>query len=285
MSRLLPASRVTTLPDGSCFWSVIDVAAAAGLRGPAKNRALRFALEPDLPLPLEDVHAVFLATGDGSITACACRRDELDRLAENADVVNPETVPEWIACNQAAAEINLLDGDVTSARVRRTRVARVVLLLVVAALLSLIVSVGFVRRTQALNQIENDLRAAIKSAQGLVLPPAGPNAQPASIRLAAALRDVSIASGSVQQSSEQPATDALRMVLESWPEGTRLKRLSIGKQDIRIDLTMQAEHDPSGFIAGLEGLQGWKLSAPVIRRSQSETTISLSLQRTEEDAG
>jgi len=285
MSVLLPSSRVTMLPADSCFWSVIDGSVAGGLRGPAKTRAMLYALEPDLPLPIEDVHAVFLANGDGSIAACACRRDELARLAESADVVTPEEIPEWIACDAAAAEINLLGSGVSSVRVRRTQRTQLAVLLAVSILLSGFVSAGLYRRGQALGQDENDLRAAINSAQSLVLPPAGPNAQPASIRLAAALRTVSFENGSVQQSTAPPATDSLGQVLATWPGDARLKRLTIGKQDIRIDLTMPAEQDPSRFIGKLEELKGWKLSAPVIRRSQNETTLSLSLQRTEEGAG
>ncbi|HED54116.1 MAG TPA: hypothetical protein ENJ00_07935 [Phycisphaerales bacterium] len=282
MTALLPTSRTVTLPDESLYWSVLDGASVSGLRAPAKERALHYALEPDLPLPIDEIHAVFHTNKDGTITACACTREQLDRLARVADVIVPAGVPGWINCEAPASAFNLLGGVLVSSRLRRTRRVQLMVLCVVFAALSGMLSIGFARRSEAYKHEQHELSAAIESAQRLILPPAGPHAQPASIRLAAMLRSISSETEPNAKTILPAATDPLRQILAIWPEGSRLKRLSIGKRDIRIDLTLPADHDPTGFIDGIEHLDGWRLSAPVLQRSPDETSLSLSLQRTEE---
>jgi len=280
-----PTSRVTTLKADECYWSVLDGSVADGLRGKARQRALLFALEQDLPMPIDEIHAVFLARPGGQIIACACPRDLLVQLAEDADVVHPEAIPDWLDCDQDAVDFDLLGGDILSKRVRRMGAMHLVTVLLVCTLLSSLLTVGFVIRSRAFEQERQDARAATNAAQGLVLPPAGAGAQPTSIRLAALLRTVNSHSDTVMNSDFVSATDSLEQILARWPQDVRLQRLTVGKLDIRIDLTMPADLDPSLFIGALEELNDWTLSAPVVRRSQESTSVSLSLQRAERAAG
>jgi len=258
---------------------VLDAPVADGLRGKARVRALLFALEQDLPLPVDDIHAVFVAGSDNRIIACACLRDHLVRLAAFSDVVHPVEIPGWLDCDRGAAEFNLLGGEIASNRVRRMGVVQLVAVLLVCTLLSGLLSTGFVLRSRAFERVRQDAHAATSAAQRLVLPPAGAGAQPASIRLAALVRTVNANSLAVTDSDFVPATDSLEQILARWPQDVRLQRLTVGKQDIRIDLTMPVSLDPSLLIGALEDLEGWVLSAPVIRRSQETTAVSLSLQR------
>ena len=148
--------------------------------------------------------------------------------------------------------------------------------------LSVLLTLGFLHRSKAYSEHHAAAADATQRARSLVLPPAGPSAQPASIRLEALLRSTDSLQGSTRSSDFPPASESLAQLLSLWPEGVRLQRLSLGKRDIRIDLTMPLGLDPSILIERLETIQGWKLSAPVIRRSSSSTSVSLSLQRAEE---
>src|SRR5690606_11659430 len=154
--------------------------------------------------------------------------------------------------------------------------------LTVCLCLSVLLTLGFLHRSNSYSEHHAAAADAADRARSLVLPPAGPNAQPASIRLAALLRSTDSLQGSTRSSDFPPASESLAQLLSLWPEGVRLQRLALGKRDIRIDLTMPLGLDPSHLIERLETMQGWKLSAPVIRRSSSSTSVSLSLQRAEE---
>lgn len=158
---------------------------------------------------------------------------------------------------------------------------RTAALLAVCAAISALLTLGMLRRAHTSEQEHLDLQSAIASAQGLVLPPAGPNAQPASIRLAAELRAVFSTGPRSIEAGLDPATDTLRDILARWPAEARLKRLSIGKRDTRIDLSLPADADPAPLLADLESVHGWALSAPVIRPSPAETSVSIGLQRKE----
>lgn len=281
MKPLLPRSRIGSLPADRLYWSRLDDSAAAGLRGPARTRALRFALEPELPLPIEEVVAVF-ASAEGGIAACACRRDELEAIAERADVVLPESVPEWLGCPIDPSSLDLLRGTTPSRRVRHASLAQGAVLLALVVALSAAVTLGMLRRAEGLKDAQRDIRSAIASAQDLVLPPVGPSAQPASIRLAAELRRVDPSPSTSVEDRFPHATHTLEQILSRWPAEARLQRLAVGKRDIRLDLGLPAGQDPSELLGNLETLEGWSLAAPVIRQSPSGTTLSISLQRAAE---
>ena len=281
MTTFLPRARISTIEEHHLYWARLDASCVAGLRGKARTRALRYALEPELPVTIEDVATVFASTQDGRVIACACPFAELQRLAPAADMALPASVPNWLGTNLPATAFDLLRDTTSSERVRRTRRMRAAALLAVCAAVSALLTFGMLRRASGFDHRLVDLQIAITSTQDLVLPPAGPNAQPASIRLAAELRAVSSTEMRTVESELIPATNTLREVLARWPDDARLKRLSIGKRDTRIELTLPADADPAPLLADLESVDGWTLAAPIIRPSQIETSISIGLQRKE----
>lgn len=281
MTSLIPQSRTITIPENHLYWAFLDVSAIEGLRGRARTRALQYALEPELPAAIEDVATAFACTEDGRVIACACPFDELQRLASSADMAVPASIPNWLGTDLPATAFDFMRDTTSSERVRRTRRMRAGALLAVCAAVSSLATLGMIRRAGEFEQRLGNLQNAIATAQDLVLPPAGPNAQPASIRLAAELRAVSSTEMRTVESDLTPATNTLREVLARWPEDARLKRLSIGKRDTRIELTLPADADPAPLLADLESVDGWTLAAPVIRPSQTETSVSIGLQRKE----
>ncbi|RNC81181.1 MAG: hypothetical protein ED559_05110 [Phycisphaera sp.] len=282
MSPALPRSRVAAIPSEACFWSVLDASATDGLRGKTQKRALLYALEPDLPVPIDEVEALFRAEPNGAITACACRRDRLEDIAKAADIAVPDSVPSWLETSHVASNFDLLQGSIVSGRSRHARRTLIASVFVVGLIISSMLMIGFLNRTKAYNTQRDDAASATSLAQELVLPPAGPNSQPASIRLAAMLRSTSTHKHDNQDNSFTPASESLEQILSIWPDGARLQRLSVGKQDVRVDLSMPIELDPTNFIEHLETLEGWSLSAPSIRRTTSTTSVSVSLQRKQE---
>lgn len=281
MSPVLPRARVATVPADRLYWARLGGSAASGLRGRARESALRFALEPELPVPIEEVATVFVTGDDGDFVACAGSVEELGALRLTADVALPESVPEWLETELSAGAFDLLRGLPPAGRVRRAGRVRTAALVLVCTALSALVTTGMLRRADAAEREREDLTQAIAAAQGLVLTPAGPNAQPASIRLAAELRAVTAANVDSGAGASPDAVLALREVLARWPEGARLKRLSVGKRDIRADLSLPAGADPAALLASLESVEGWSLAAPVIRQSLAETAVSIGLTRTE----
>lgn len=281
MSTLLPISRMVTIPEDRLYWARLDSSVVQGLTGRARTRALRYALEPELPVAIEDLAAVFAQDTNGDTIACACPRDELGHLALNADMALPASVPTWLGTEVPASAFDLMRDAAPSGRVQRTERVRTAALLFTCAAIGTLMTLGMLRRANAFERELGELQIAITSAQGLVLPPAGPNAQPASIRLAAELRSVNSAERGTVESNLTPATGTLREILTRWPDDARLKRLSIGKRDTRIELTLPANADPAPLMAELESVGGWTLSAPIIRPSQTETSVSIGLQRQE----
>ena len=285
MRLALPKSRVATLDTEDCFWAALDASASSGLRGKARRRALLFALEQELPLPLEEIHAVFVEQPHGKVAACASKRDVLIRLAESADIVIPKTVPGWLECDREPSTFNLLSDGCASRRASRLRTVSCIGVVVLLGILSGLLTAGFAIRDSGFQRQRENTLNAILAAQNLVLPPAGAGVQPASIRLAALLRTTKTNTQFIGDTGSPPATDALEQVLARWPQDAQLQRLAIGKRDIRIDLTMPSDFDPSVFIGALENVAGWALSAPVVRRSDVTTSVSLRLQRLEGAGG
>lgn len=277
----LPRARIQTVPASDCYWAVIDADIARGLRGRKRTQALLFAAEPEFPVPIETLKVCFREETSGTVTACAYPHEILQGLARSADVVHPASLPQWIETQHEPESFSLLGDAVISPRQRRAHTVLVASFFLIGLITSGLLAAGFARRASSYERTELAVNAALQDAQDLVLTPAGPNSQPASIRLAALVREVESLSARPEREAVEPATEPLSAVLRSWPEDARLERLSIGKRDIRIDLTLPPEEDPARFISKVESLEGWTLSTPVIRRSKASITLSLGLQRTE----
>lgn len=304
MTRPKPseADRGHVVWPATCFyWSEID-ASALGAR-PAR-RELRYLLESDLPLPLEDVHPVFApladapgaAGGGRRVLACAVEHERLrTELPEDAVSLRPADVPEFLAGRLDCAALNLLVGRWEPARVRRLRRTWMVCAIVLAALCLGSVSWGIQRRTAferdgalAAERLRRDvLSAAIGPAGAL------PNADmvlASELSRLRATRQAPPGAGGDDERSIDAAT-ILADVLRVWPTDVHLRTESVAAsgEGVSIAGSVPTSADAQKVAdalarlgAGARGDGAWRIDQPRFETRRDGVSVAIRIRREED---
>jgi len=171
-------------PPERFYWAVLDTSILPDrARWWRRSREqYEYLLEPFLPIPISDVHAVYEPIDDDRVLACAVERRVLEgEIPAGAVTLSPSGAPpvtsevddegdllgETLAAR--ALRMNLLTGSYAPAPVRRTR-AR--LRRTVFALLTLVfafILLGLERRIRAAGEQQSTLATAIRDVQASVL--------------------------------------------------------------------------------------------------------------------
>lgn len=267
------APRHLTWPATRCYFALLDASGIPSSERVTEER-LRFFLEPDLPEPLDEVHAVFHPLGGRRWLACAVRRDLLEReVPESAVTLVPDSVPEALraAIGEAVepAALQLLVGPyearaVRSARLRVLGVVAAALLLTLGAVLY-----GLEQRIALRDARVEKLRLnrASRVEDALGPPPPG-QALPPELRLLAELR-------ALRQTRRQgdalaapfDATDALAQLLSAWPESlaTRTDSLIVTEAAVHARGTVGASDDAQALADATGSLAGYQASFPGVQ--------------------
>ena len=131
-------------------------------------------LQEDLPVPVEDIHAVGAVGVDGRLVVCAARRDALRDVPADVLRLSPEDVPAFIEPKIDAAAFNLLVGDFEPVSLRKERGRRTAMLTAAAVAIACILSVGLSRRAEAWNKASDQARAATSTVTNAYSSTAGP---------------------------------------------------------------------------------------------------------------
>lgn len=260
------------------FWALIDASVLpAGER--VSDERLRFMLEPELPLPLEDVHADFVpVTGsEKRFVACALPRIVLrEETPSGALTIGPSEAPAFVreAVGERfdAARINLLVGEFEPGPVRKWRRRTSLATAAGVVLAFALVIVGIERRILGANDNAEVLRAQrdVLIARALGPAPAG-QPLPPELRLEAELRALSLTRRQSETLSNAvapvDATDRLTDLLAHWPTDVPTKTESIVVSDgaVHVHGVVTASEDAQRLATATGALTGLQASFPSVQ--------------------
>ncbi|MEL6396625.1 MAG: hypothetical protein AAFQ71_11580 [Planctomycetota bacterium] len=262
------------------YWGVIETTAVdpipfGGLRPESVRRQRTMLLEAVLPVPMEDVHAVFVPIGGGRFAACAIARARIVELrSEGASSVRPHSVPAALSGNAGLApeRFELLSGPFRSIAAVRSahRTALIAAALLITSCVLLIV--GLERRTASYRAAADDWIAGTGSIYDRVLPASASTAPP-DLRLVTELRTLRRQTGRAEtagvSAGSVDATLALSGLLSVWPEGVeaRVTQLVAAERTIRITAEARDDAAAQAVIDAAQTLDGWALLSDRLDRS------------------
>lgn len=280
---------VITWPADRLFWAVLHgPSATSSLRHFARRthqRELEYALEGELPLPLDAVHAVFVPLPDGRVLACAAACEDLHSLSEETSLT-PSELPPWIQTDVEPASIELLTGPFTPRRVvvLRQRWAAASLAIVLLGLTFIIagLEIRIDTVTAAQKRIHADADAVLVDA-GFE----GPREQ-ARLQLLAGVRQLEQSATGQPSRSTFDSMLALSHVLEAWPEDADVSLVSMDASGRTIAITAAApDATRAGALASAlevvwaEG--NWRAQPPDVMRHRGGVRITIRSEREEEE--
>jgi hypothetical protein len=222
------------LPPQQFYWAVVDasqVAKASGSqpRNPRNPRTLRnfrnfrghrqlgYLFENVLPVPIEDVQAVYVRLPGGSYLACGMDKNLLQAQCNGHLHLGPDQVPPDICDSVPAERINLLACEFEPKVVQRLKVRWLLRTAAMLLLAAMVIGIGLHRRT-VVNQ--RSLAALDNSRQQLFqvagIDPAG--SQPPELKLTAELRR--LRQTRLAPTGDMELTDVttlLAALLSHWP--------------------------------------------------------------------
>src|SRR5436190_5964659 len=192
------ASDRLLLPPERFYWALLDGSVTQGRNGRLRSQ-LGYLFENVLPLPIEQVHAVYLRLPrTKQHVACGMGREtiqqEIQGHAGALVHLGPAAMPEFLTEQLGEGtgiqldRANLLDREFEPASIRRIR-HRLHLLFMALLMASVTLCiVGLERRTAAANRQVGQIDESRWSVLNQVLPGSSSQKQPAELRLTAELR-------------------------------------------------------------------------------------------------
>ncbi len=262
-----------TWPPERFFWSVLD---APGYTGGTLPAGLLGALEADLPLPLDQLHAVAAPAGEGCVVVCAARVRDLEPLDPAMLSLTPERVPEpagveGMRLDCDPSDLNLLVGRFEPAAIRGARLRGHWLMAAAVLACAALVSAGLLRR-----ELHQDRRAAAARAAAITLA-TSVSSGPDQLALEVARARQGAAAG---PHPTPDAAAALAKILAAWPAvPARTQSISVGPQVAALEVAVEGE--ATEFVQSLHPPEGWTLDEPRLVRMDALTRLSLRLRRSE----
>ncbi len=256
-------------PPEKLFWALLE--APGWARRGVVPEGLFPALDDELPLPVESLHAICAPAGGAALLVCAALRADLAGLDGDVLSLSPSELPAFAAGRCEPAHLNLLVGEYEPRLVRRTRTRVRALALVTVLIAAGLVSVGLSRRGEAWRL---DARAHRESARQILAAVVAPGIDPAS-----EIDRLRRANQATRR--EKAPTDAalsLAAVLTGWPAQVSCAAHSIAVGQAGATLSLDVEGDPTPFLESLRPPAGWALDEPRLNTTESGARLSLRLR-------
>lgn len=257
-------------PVDRFYWSLLE--APQWKRTGALPAGLMQALEEDIPVSAEELHAVGVPAGDGLLVVCAARAEDLGALDAGSLTLAPESLPEFAPAGVEAASLNLLVGAHEPVPIRRARWRRHVRRAVVVALAAGFVSVGLVRRAEYLEAVAQSAERATAAAIDRSLPGGAPDTLALEVNRA---RRVSESSARVHPAPSAAA--ALAALLRAWPTQAPSRPQSLAVTESGATVSVSVEGDPTPFLKAMKPPPGWTMEEPRLSASDKLTRLTLQM--------
>ena len=272
--------RIHQLPQNECFFALLDVPAN---RGKDARLELLYQFEAVLPQPINTVQVVFSKSINGKVLACGCDKKRVKSYQGQADMLIPESIPDWLGVDSSLAlqrQLNLLTGSMrpTSVISRERTTAKLVSFATVAIFLC--VFIGVSTRVKSINTQKEILEQQISVEYDRVLPQASNTSQPNAIRFATLLNQVRATRTGISRVEENDLVHNLANLIEGWPESLELqtKLLSLDDQGVRLQVSGPDDSATTGLIQHFADNPNWTIDtrSTIPRSDRIDLTMSLS---------
>jgi hypothetical protein len=255
-------------PADRFFWSVLDAPGVRTDKGlPAGVLPL---LQEDLPVPVEDVHAVGVATGDGKLLVCAARREELRELPASVLALHPEDVPALVDPKIDPSIFNLLVCDLEPAPLRREKTRRRTLLTLATAAVACLAAIGLARRSESWTRTSQEARTASSK---IASNPTSLHNELERLRKAPHIEATTLAT--------PDAAVALASLLIAWPKELECQTESVSVGPATMTLSLTVAKDARPFLSALRPPDGWTLDEPRLTATSDGARLHLILHKKE----
>jgi hypothetical protein len=268
------ASRHVQLSPDRFYWAVLDAGGLPkSIGGPSRDQ-LGYLFESQLPLPIDQVHAIYEHASGGRYLACGMDREALRCASVEALSLSPAALPEFIEGRGSVdlrdgKRLNLLTGDFTPPHVRsQQRRWTIQVAAIMLAILAVIVG-GIERRRAALLRGSQDVRMVRASLIDRLIGPLDPRAsQPPDLLMTAELRRLQRtrlpnvppearppeAPEAGPPEADASTANSLAALLAIWPPGihTRTQSLVVTEESISLRVDVPSSADAESFIAALQ---------------------------------
>jgi hypothetical protein len=253
-----------TWPPDLFFWAVLD---GCGLKG---NQALPEGLLPllqeELPIAVDQVHAVCVPASDGRLLICAARREDLREAS--ALELTPEEVPALIEPTPNPSTLNLLVGALEPEPLRRERARRRTITALTMAALACVAAAGLSRRATAWTKAGNEARADVS---GLAKSPTTLHLELERLRK----------TPRIEVKPTPDAAQALAGLLSGWPKELQCQTESVTVNPTTITLSLTVGKDARPLLAALKAPEGWTLEEPRLTAVLDGARLNVVLRRKE----
>ncbi len=272
--------RIHELPSNTCAFALLD--APSGSRKDAQLELL-YAFEAVLPQPVDEMQVVFSKPIDGKVVGCACDREIVQGFRSTAEMLIPQSVPEWLGVqitDNQRRQLNLLTGSMRpTSSLNRDRVsAKMVCFALIAMMLMVVFGVN--RRINTIESQRAIVDEQIADLYDGVLPRStGPNTLPNAIRFAALLNQVRATRTGAVQLSKQDLVADLAGIFEQWPNeiDVQVRSLIMSTDMIRVELSVQDNELAAQVILHLDQLPEWEIKHRSMTPRSDRVDLSMTL--------
>ncbi|MBT8207359.1 MAG: hypothetical protein KJO18_03715 [Acidimicrobiia bacterium] len=272
-------ARPRTISSNLCYWAVLDgnLVARRGRGRARRRRQLGFLFESALPLPVDDLHAVFerLPGSPPRFVACGIEKSRLrNRTTGRDSVLTPSGVPTCIATDIGSAaetladRLNLLTGPFEPPSVRRVRRAWLTTFSFLAMVIAVLVVIGAERRTRQRWDVQAQLNDQERHLYESALGPratGSATSQPPALRLVAERRRLERTRGALPGVRQIPdVAGDLAGLLGQWPRElhARTESLTIMPGQITLTAHVASNEEAHELASALGRLPEWTLGQP-----------------------
>jgi hypothetical protein len=277
-------------PADQLYWAQLD---ASRVPGRIRRDQLSYLLEPLVPQPLDELHAIYQPLPGRQYLAVAVAKEKLAAACGPEMVtLTPAALPEFVQDEVHPDQLNLLTGPFTPAAIRRVRrrwLQCAALLIVVTCAL---VTWGFERRIRVEREARRVVAATNHAVYEQVLGPAFVRSPlPPDLQLESELRRLrrTRATDRAQQSfadiSPADAALSLSKVLRRWPDlYVQLESMHITSDAIHLQALVPDNRQAQALSSAFADLPGWQLDHPTVRSATVAVRVTLRLKRLPEPA-
>jgi len=273
--------RIHQLPQNECFFALLDVPAN---RGKDARLELLYQFEAVLPQPINTVQVVFSKSINGKVLACGCDKKRVKSYQGQADMLIPESIPDWLGVDSSLAlqrQLNLLTGSMrpTSVISRERTTAKLVCFTSVAILLFVLIGVSM--RINSIDTQKGIIEQQISAEYDRVLPQASTISQPDAIRFATLLNQTRATRTGKTRIEENDLVSDFANLVEDWPEslGLQTSSLALDNQGIRLQVSGPDDSATTGLIQYFAENPHWAIDTRSTIPRSDRIDLNMSLSR------
>ncbi len=259
-----------TIAADQLFWCVAEVPSTKHVRDGVLIPGLLPALEDELPVPIDDVHAVCTRVDDRRVLICACPKSSLAQVAPGMMSLTPDVIPQSLEVVASPSALNLLVGPFEPAAIRTVRSRRQAAVLLAMCLATTLAAIGLFRRAEHASRREAEARSTIAS---ILAERTFDRRDVTLFELRDEHRAAQALIARVPKSPDAPVV--LQECIRVWPTETvaRIQTLTVAPESASIGVAIDG--DPAPLLNKLKPPPGFILEEPRLNASGALTRIAL----------